>query len=124
MSNEYLLPDGRVAVLGDTGATYLAKGTEAHTAAMMRGVGEYQVFLDQWRARCVVSSLQARAAMMDAGILSEVEAAVGDADVITQLAWAEATEWPRSSPIIATLSQAMGMNDKQIDALFRAAEDI
>lgn len=71
-----------------------------------------------------VSRFQARAALLQAGKLAEAEAVVSQADVITQLAWAEATEWKRSSPAINTLAEAIGLTQDDIDDLFRAAAEI
>lgn len=72
----------------------------------------------------VISRFQARAALMDAGLLADVELALADADPIAQLAWAEATEWRRDSPTIAALAEAIGLTDVQVDALFLSAAEI
>lgn len=72
----------------------------------------------------VVSRFQARAAMMQAGILDDAEAAVAQADAITRLAWAEATEFRRASPAVAALAATMGLSSAQLDDLFRAAAQI
>lgn len=73
----------------------------------------------------VVSRLQARLALMSAGLLQAVEdhiSASGDATL--QLVWAEATEWRRDSPTIATIAAALELTEDQVDALFRAAGEI
>lgn len=73
----------------------------------------------------VVSRLQARLALLGAGMLQAVEdriAASGDA--MLQLVWAEATEWRRDSPAIATIAAALELTEDQVDALFRAAGEI
>lgn len=77
-----------------------------------------------FRANAVVSRFQARAALHGAGLLSAVEAAVANADPITQLAWADALEFRRNSPTIAALAGIVGLTDEQIDNLFIAAERI
>lgn len=71
-----------------------------------------------------ISRFQARAALMQADLLATVEAAVAEADPLTQLAWAEAVEWQRSSPTINALGAALGLTEAQIDDLFRAAAAI
>ncbi len=71
-----------------------------------------------------VSRFQARAALMQAGLLSQVQEAIGNADDLTQLAWAEAVEFRRDSPAIAAIAVALGLSDAQIDALFIAAAEI
>lgn len=72
----------------------------------------------------VISRFQARAALMDAGLLADAELAIADADPLTQLAWAEATEWRRDSPTIAALADAIGLTADQVDDLFRTAAQI
>ena len=73
------------------------------------------------RAAMTVSRFQALAALLNAGLLSQVNAALADAGPLAQLAWAEATEFRRNSPTIAGLSAGLGLTDAQVDALFRAA---
>lgn len=68
-----------------------------------------------------VSRFQAMAALLDAGLLSQVNTALADAGPLAQLAWAEATEFRRNSPTIAGLSAGLGLTDAQVDDLFRAA---
>lgn len=76
------------------------------------------------RADMVVSRFQARAALHLAGVLPMVETVLKSADFITQLAWAEAQEFRRNSPTIAALAGGLGLDDKALDDLFRAAKQI
>lgn len=76
------------------------------------------------RATMRASRFQARAALHQAGLLAQVEAAVASADPIVQIAWADAAEWQRSSPTLAALAGAIGLTDTQVDDLFRAAMQI
>lgn len=76
------------------------------------------------REAMVVSRFQARAALLGAGLLAQVEAAVAAADPVTQMAWADAIEFRRNSPTIAALSSAIGLTDTQLDDLFNAAAQI
>lgn len=71
-----------------------------------------------------ISRFQARAALMDAGLLADVELAIAGASPIVQLAWAEATEWRRDSPTMAEIGSLLGLTSEQIDDLFRAAAQI
>lgn len=80
--------------------------------------------LTQERAGMVVSRFQAKAALMQAGLLDAVEAAVANGDALTQLAWAEAMEMRRNSPMIATLADDLDLTPEQVDDLFRAARAI
>jgi hypothetical protein len=73
----------------------------------------------------IVSRFQARAALMIAGKLADAEAAVAASnDPLTQLAWAEAVEWKRSSPALNGLAEAIGMTQADVDELFRTAASI
>jgi hypothetical protein len=76
------------------------------------------------RAAMVVSRFQARAALLNAGLLDSVETALANADPFAKLAWADATEFRRNSPTIATLQSTIGLTDEQIDNLFRTAAQI
>lgn len=73
----------------------------------------------------VVSRFQARAALLAAGLLDQIDAAVAAADdAMLKLAWAEAVEFPRTSPAIAKLAAAIGLTDEQVDQLFENAIQI
>jgi hypothetical protein len=73
----------------------------------------------------IVSRFQARAALMIAGKLADAEAAVAaSGDPLTQLAWAEAVEWKRTSPALNALAGAIGMTQADVDELFRTAASI
>jgi hypothetical protein len=76
------------------------------------------------RATMVVSRFQARAAMHLAGLLTAVESVVIAADPLTQIAWADATEFRRTSPTIATIAAALNLTDAALDDLFRSAAQI
>lgn len=71
-----------------------------------------------------VSRFQARAALMQAGLLAQVEAAIAQAGPFEQLAWAETTEWHRDSPTINAIGTALNLTPAQIDDLFMAAAQI
>lgn len=68
-----------------------------------------------------VSRFQAKAALLQAGLLDQVEAAVANADPITQLAWAEALGFERQSPAILGIAQTLGWTAEQLDGLFSQA---
>lgn len=87
--------------------------------------------LAEERARMRVSRLQARAALLQAGLLDRVERGVnggllggGTSDALLKMAWAEATEFNRTSPTIAALAGLVGLDDEALDNLFRAAAAI
>lgn len=68
-----------------------------------------------------VTRFQARAALLNAGQLAAVEAAVAQADALTQMAWAEATTFRRGSTSIVALVQGGMFSESEMDALFAAA---
>lgn len=72
-----------------------------------------------------VSMRQARLALLAAGLLAGVDAAISalpspDGEA-ARIDWEYAVEVRRSSPLIATLGPALGLDDAAIDALFIAA---
>lgn len=71
-----------------------------------------------------VTPFQAKAALLQAGLLSSVQAVIAQASPIAQLAWSDATEFTRDSPTIAALSAQLGLSSAQVDALFVAAAAI
>jgi len=76
------------------------------------------------RAHMIVTPFQGRMALIDAGLMAQVQAAVDAADEKTKTAWEYAVEWKRMSPMIEALSSALGMSETQVDDLFRAAQSI
>lgn len=68
-----------------------------------------------------VSRFQAKAALLQAGLLDQVEAAVANSDPITQLAWAEALGFERQSPAILGIAESLGWTAEQLDELFAKA---
>lgn len=79
----------------------------------------------QIAATLTVSRFQARAALLQAGKLDAVTAAVETSDsAFVKLAWNEAVEFPRQSPAIAALAAAIGLSDADVDDLFIAASKI
>lgn len=69
----------------------------------------------------VVSRFQARAALLQAGLLEQAETAVAAGDALGQLAWVDAQEFRRQSPTVAAIADALGLTNDQLDDLFRAA---
>ena len=71
-----------------------------------------------------VTRYQAKAALVNAGLLSGIESAVAESDdPIIQLAWAEAI-FERTSPFAAQMLALTGMTDTQLDDLFDVAANI
>lgn len=72
----------------------------------------------------VVSPLQARVALMQAGKLEAVEQVVAGAGPLVQVAWEYATELRRNSPTIEMLREQAGWSPEEMDALFIAAAQV
>lgn len=74
----------------------------------------------------VVSAFQARAALLQASLLDDVEAymALPETDPFVKLAWDKAQEFRRDSPTVNSLAALLGLTDSQLDDLFRFANTI
>lgn len=76
--------------------------------------------LAEKRNTMVVSPFQAKAALLNAGLLDDVEAIIAspDTDRMVVLAWANALEYKRLSPMVASIASSLGWSDSQLDELF------
>lgn len=74
----------------------------------------------------LVSRFQAIASLHLSGLLPAIEAYMSDpsTDELTKIAWANAQEFRRDSPMIASLAVLMGWTESQLDDLFRTASTI
>ena len=68
-----------------------------------------------------VSIRQARLALLAAGLLDDVEAAIKSAGHAAEIEWEYAADVRRDHPMIATIQQAQGLSDAQVDTLFTEA---
>lgn len=68
-----------------------------------------------------VSMRQARLALLDAGLLDDVESVISAAGRAAQIEWEYAATVDRNHPVIAIVQQQQGMTGSQIDALFTSA---
>lgn len=71
-----------------------------------------------------ITPVQGRLALLNAGLLDQVEAMVKGADRATQLWYDYATQWERTNPILNELGAALGLTSAQIDNLFTQAAAI
>ena len=80
---------------------------------------------DEMRARNPVpqqvTMRQARLALLNAGLLDDVEMLIAAAGRAAQLEWEYATVVDRSGPIVSAVQQQKALTDAQIDDLFREA---
>jgi hypothetical protein len=86
--------------------------------------------IEERREYMIISRLQAMAIMYQYGILEQVEQIVADSDFIVQLAWKEAMEFRRLSPLIETLKTQIIMKDglpiseQTLDVMFSEAMEL
>ena len=71
-----------------------------------------------------VTRFQALAALSNAGLLTQAQAAVNAAGGLTLLAWDNAQSFDRTSPTMTTLATALNLTSAQVDALFIVAAKI
>ncbi len=73
-----------------------------------------------------ITAYQARIALLDAGLLDDIDAQMSSLEVApaAKIAWEYATVWLRDSVFIAELAPALGLSGAQIDALFIAAAQV
>lgn len=73
-----------------------------------------------------VTAFQAKAALLQADLLNDVEAMMADPETprIVTLAWTEALHFERQSPTVQSLGSALGLDDAALDSLFVAAAGI
>ncbi len=72
----------------------------------------------------VIPAWKGKAALREAGLLDAVEVAVAAAGGRVQDAWTGASEWDRSSEFLQTLAAVLGLDNIQVDQLFRDASAI
>lgn len=68
-----------------------------------------------------VTMRQARLALLNAGLLDDVNAAIAAAGTAEQIEWEYAQEVSRSHGLVPTMATQLGMTSGQLDALFVAA---
>jgi hypothetical protein len=66
----------------------------------------------------VVTMRQARLALLQTGMLAQVNAAVAAADDATKITWEFSSEVQRGNPLVSTLTAVLSLSDQQIDDLF------
>ena len=73
-----------------------------------------------------VSRFQARAALLQAGLLGDIETYMADpaTDPFVRIAWQDAQVFKRNSPTVLSLQPLLGLTDEQLDDLFRFAATI
>lgn len=96
--------DGPIPLTPDEEAEW-----DAREAAVQRAVPES------------VTIRQAKLALLQVGLLDDVEAAINGSDRAVQIEWEYATEFRRDWPALLAMKPALGLTDAQVDDLFRLA---
>lgn len=99
---EYLLPAGSVPITDEEAAQSIAAASVPESVTMR----------------------QARLALLAAGALASVDAAVAAAGDAAKIEWEFAQEVRRDWPLVNQLTAALGWTSEQVDALFIAAEKL
>jgi len=73
-----------------------------------------------------ITRRQALLALLQAGLLDDVEAAVAEADRAVQIEWQHASVFERSHPLLLGIAARLDppLTEEQVDDLFRAAAAI
>ena len=72
----------------------------------------------------IVTIRQAKLALLQAGLLDDVDAAVAQADRATQIEWEYATEVRRGWQTLLTIQAELGLSGQQVDDLFIVAASL
>jgi hypothetical protein len=67
---------------------------------------------------------QARLALLGAGMLDDVEAAIAAAPRAVRIEWEYATQIERASPLVAAIAAELDLDAPALDALFAAAAQL
>lgn len=68
-----------------------------------------------------VTPRQARLALLAAGLLDQVQAAVDATGGATKITWEYASAFDRNDPLITSIGASLNLTPSQIDALFASA---
>jgi len=72
----------------------------------------------------VITCVQGRLALLQAGLLDAVEASMEGASREVRIFWEFAIEWHRTNAVLVSLGQSLGLSDEQVDVLFRLAKGL
>lgn len=107
----------------ELGRELYAQILEAGTPAEYTGESNEELELRLFRETTTVSRLQAKAALAEFGHLENAQAIIDDpaASTLAKLAWVEASEFRRLSPMMLTIAGLLDLTDEQLDELFQFA---
>lgn len=121
LAETFTYDDGSTATsqyLVESEVDYQAR-LDAHVAAMNAAAAAQAAAVPP-----MVSSIQARRAINEAGLKAAVEAAIAAADSDVQNIWYTAAIVERNNAILLAMAAAVGLSSDQVDALFRHAAEL
>lgn len=71
-----------------------------------------------------ISIRQAKLALLEAGLLDDIENAMASADRSVQISWEYATEFERDNPLILYFQSQLNLSKEQVDNLFIQAKGL
>lgn len=71
-----------------------------------------------------ISIRQAKLALLEAGLLDDIENAMANADRSVQISWEYATEFERDNPLILYFQSQLNLSKEQVDNLFIQAKGL
>ena len=117
-------------ISGCVGASEMPDGVEllfSDGARRAATVVEFDAALAWWARKQIkpVTRRQMLTALHRAGLLDTIKAAVAaSGDVELQIAYDESQEFQRDNPFLATMAQALGKTDAEVDAIFALAASL
>lgn len=128
----FINPNGGILIEQDSGVDLYVDSGDLYAQAVSGAFGPVAAYVAPPEPPApstvpqVVSRFQARAALHLAGLLPQVDALMADpaTDMLARLAWQDAAEFRRTSPVLLAMSAALGLTDAQIDDLFTTAHGV
>lgn len=71
-----------------------------------------------------ISPRQAKLALLEAGLLDAVEAAVAASSRTVQIYWTESIEFHRNDPVLTAMAAQLGLTSTALDELFTVASQL
>jgi CRP-like cAMP-binding protein len=116
--------DPAQSFFGSDGLHYSSAALATLTDAELAAIGVTKVADAPAAVPQVVSRMQAKMALQNAGLLASVESTVAAGTEATKIYWADAPDFHRDHPVLLSLATALALSSAQVDALFTAASVI
>jgi hypothetical protein len=123
------------AIQFNNGAGHIEYVNASKPNQTINSISYYQFLLDRWTAAApqpgpepgppsIVSMRQARLALLQAGLLATVDAAIAAGGQADQITWEYATEVDRNSALVFNMVAALNLTSQQLDDLFTLAASL